>query len=126
MEKYKSAINWFEIPATDFDRAVRFYSQIYAYELPTRDMGHVRMGFFQHEPGAGTGGAVVAGEGYKPSTNGAKIYLNAGPDLSAVLGRVSAAGGMIVQAKTLISPQIGHYAIIEDSEGNHVYLHSMN
>lgn len=31
MEKLKSAINWFEIPATDFERAVRFYSEIYAY-----------------------------------------------------------------------------------------------
>jgi predicted enzyme related to lactoylglutathione lyase len=30
MEELKSAINWFEIPATDFDRAVRFYSTIYA------------------------------------------------------------------------------------------------
>ena len=126
MEKYKSAINWFEIPAIDFDRAVRFYSEIYAYQLPTRDMGHIRMGFFQHEPGIGTGGAVVAGDGYTPSTDGAKLYLNAGPDLSAVLDRVSAAGGSVVTAKTQISPEIGYYAVIDDSEGNRVYLHSMN
>ena len=46
MEQLKSAINWFEIPATDFDRAVQFYSQIYNYEMPTRDMGHIKMGFF--------------------------------------------------------------------------------
>ena len=37
MGKLKSAINWFEISATDFERAVRFYSQIYAFEMPTRD-----------------------------------------------------------------------------------------
>jgi predicted enzyme related to lactoylglutathione lyase len=41
MEEYKSAINWFEIPATDFERAVRFYSEIYAYEMPTRDMPYL-------------------------------------------------------------------------------------
>jgi len=46
MGKLKSAINWFEIPATDFDRAVRFYSETYAFEMPTRDMGHIKMGFF--------------------------------------------------------------------------------
>lgn len=40
MEQLKSAINWFEIPATDFNRAVRFYSEIYDFEMPTRDMGH--------------------------------------------------------------------------------------
>jgi len=35
MEEYKSAINWFEIPATDFERAVRFYSEINAYSTPS-------------------------------------------------------------------------------------------
>ncbi len=112
MEKYKSAINWFEIPAVDFDRAVRFYSEIYAYELPTRNMGHLRMGFFQHEPGAGTGGSIVTGEGYRPTRDGAKIYLNASPDLSDVLGRVSAAGGTVVQGKTQKSPEVGYFAIL--------------
>lgn len=126
MEKFKSAINWFEIPATDFDRAVRFYSDIYAYELPTRDMGHIRMGFFQHEPGNGTGGAIVSGDGYKPSKNGVKLYLNSGKDLSLVLERVINAGGAIVQGKTQISPEIGYFAIIDDTEGNRIYLHSMS
>jgi len=37
MEELKSAINWIEIPAIDFYRAVRFYSEIYAYEMPTRE-----------------------------------------------------------------------------------------
>jgi len=126
MEKFKSAINWFEIPAADFDRAVCFYGDIFGYEMPTRDMGHIRMGFFQHEPGRGTGGSVVHGEGYQPSKNGVKIYLNAGPDLSVVLDRVAGAGGAVVQGKTRISPEIGYFAIIEDTEGNRVYLHSMN
>ena len=126
MEELKSAINWFEIPAADFDRAVRFYSEIYAFDMPTRDMGHVRMGFFQHTPGSGTGGAVVSGDGYEASTVGAKIYLNGGDDLRKVLNRVASAGGTVVQDKTRISPEIGYFAIIDDTEGNRIYLHSMN
>mgnify|MGYP001818718424 CR=1 FL=1 len=126
MEKLKSAINWFEIPATDFERAVRFYSEIYAFEMPTRDMGHIKMGFFQHEPGAGTGGAVVTGDGCVPSQSGSKLYLNGGSDLLTVLDRVEAAGGTIVTGKSLVSPEIGYVAIIVDTEGNRVYLHSMN
>lgn len=55
MEELKSATNRFEIPVTNFDRAVRFYSEIYAFDMPARDMGQIRMGFFQHQPGAGTG-----------------------------------------------------------------------
>ena len=126
MEQLKSAINWFEIPATDFDRAVKFYSQIYNFEMPTRDMGHIKMGFFQHEQGSGIGGSVVSGDGYIPSIDGAKIYLNGGADLSQVLKRVEAAGGKVVMSKTEIAPDIGYFAIIDDTEGNRIYLHSMS
>ena len=126
MEELKSAINWFEIPTTDFDRAVDFYSAIYAIDMPTRDMGHIRMGFFQHQQGSGTGGAIVSGDGYKPSVDGAKLYLNAGSDLSTVLARVTDAGGTVVMGKTEISSDIGYFAMIDDTEGNRIYLHSMN
>lgn len=126
MEELKSAINWFEIPVIDFDRAVRFYSEIYAFEMPTRDMGHLKMGFFQHSPGVGTGGSIVCGDGYKPATDGVKLYLNAGSDLNTVLGRVVSAGGTIEQGKTQISPDVGYFAIINDTEGNRIFLHSMN
>lgn len=126
MEELKSAVNWFEIPALDFERAVRFYSTIYAFEMPTRDMGHIQMGFFQHQPGAGTGGAVVHGEHYIPSTDGTRVYLNAGEDLAPVLARVTSAGGKVLVDKTQLSPEIGYIAVIEDTEGNRVNLHSMN
>lgn len=126
MEHLKSAINWFEIPAIDFDRAVKFYSYIYNFEMPTRDMGHMKMGFFQHEQGAGIGGSVIFGEGDKPSVDGAKIYLNGGADLNQVLERVEAAGGKVIMTKTEIAPEIGYFAIFDDSEGNRIYLHSMN
>ncbi|MDH3903993.1 MAG: VOC family protein, partial [Xanthomonadales bacterium] len=109
-----------------FERAVRFYSEIYASDMPTRDMGHIKMGFFQHEPGAGIGGAVVTGDGCIPSQSGAKLYLNGGSDLLDVLNRVEAAGGTIVTEKRQISPEIGYFAIIVDTEGNRIYLHSMN
>ena len=125
MEAMKNAINWFEIPATDFDRAVRFYSEIYANDMPTRDMGHIKMGFFSHEQGQ-VGGAVVSGEAYAPSIDGSKVYLNGGSDLSTVLARVEAAGGTTVTGKTEISPEIGFFAIFDDTEGNRIYLHSMN
>ena len=126
MEKLKSAINWFEIPASNFDRAVSFYSKIFAFDMPIRDMGHIRMGFFQHEPGTGTGGAIVSGDGCIPSQSGSRLYLNGGPDLLTMLDRVEAAGGTIVMGKKQISPEIGYFAIIVDTEGNRIYLHSMN
>ena len=125
METLENAINWFEIPALDFDRAVKFYGDIYANEMPTRDMGHVMMGFFSHEQGQ-VGGAVITAEGYTPSKQGAKLYLNGGDDLSIVLARVESSGGTVVMGKTEISAEIGYFAIIDDTEGNRVHLHSMN
>ena len=126
MEKLKSAINWFEIPTIDFDRAVRFYSEIYAFDMATSNMGDIKMGFFMHEQGVGIGGAIVSGDGNKPSEYGAKLYLNGGADLLTVLDRVIDAGGSIVMGKTLISDDIGYFAIFDDSEGNRINLHSMN
>ena len=126
MEELKSAINWFEIPTIDFDRAVNFYSEIYAFAMPTRDMGHIKMGFFQHKQGEGTGGAIVSGDAFAPCKDGAKLYLNGGTNLSVVLDRVTDAGGAVVQGKTEIGPGIGYFAIIDDTEGNQIYLHSMN
>ncbi len=126
MEPLKTALNWFEIPATDFDRAVNFYSAIYAFDMPIRDMGHIRMGFFQHEPGSGVGGSIVHGDGYIPARDGPKLYLNGGLDLRAMLDWVESAGGKVVLGKTQIPAEIGYFAIIDDTEGNWIHLHSTN
>jgi len=56
--------------------------------------------------------------------NGAKIYLNGGEDLSAVLKRVPAAGGSVVTEKTDITPEPGFFASFLDSEGKLIYIHS--
>ncbi len=118
-----NAINWFEIPAANFDRAKKFYSEVLDAELPVNEMMNVKMAFFPMERGS-VGGAVCAGEGYTPSTDGAKIYLNGGEDLSAPLSRVEAAGGKVVMPKTKISDEIGYFAIFMDTEGNQVAFHS--
>jgi len=77
MEMQKNAINWFEIPVSDFGRAKLFYSTIYDYEMPEMMMGPQQMGFLLFDqPGGGIGGAIVKGEGYVPSNLGAKVYLN--------------------------------------------------
>jgi predicted enzyme related to lactoylglutathione lyase len=51
------------------------------------------------------------------------VYLDADRKLDAVIARVEAAGGSVVQGKTDISPH-GFVAIIRDTEGNLVGLHS--
>lgn len=122
-----NAISWVEIPVTDFERARVFYSKIFDYEMPEMMMGPHQMGFllYDQEKG-GIGGAIVKGEGYTPTSAGTKVYLNGGEDLSVVLNRVVPAGGKVLLDKTLIAPGMGFYASFEDTEGNHISLHSMN
>ena len=126
MEMTTNAINWFEIPVDDFERAKIFYSRIFDYDMPTIDMGPIRMGFLLFEQGKGIGGTIVKGEGLMPARNGTLAYLNAGNDLTAVLMRIDAAGGKVLMEKTLVAPGLGYFAHFLDSEGNKVALHSPN
>lgn len=122
--EFSNAINWFEIPVSDFARAQQFYSAIYNYEMPKMEMGNVTMGSFPYNESTGVGGAICYGEGYEPSSNGAKVYLNGGKDLAVVLERIEGAGGQVIMGKTKISDEIGYFAIFADTEGNQLSLHS--
>ena len=75
----------------------------------------------------GVGGALVFTNGFhKPSsTDGPLIYLNGNPDVQNVLDKVEAAGGKIMVPKTEISPDYGFMAVIIDTEGNRIGLHSV-
>src|SRR5688572_21017123 len=127
MEMVKNAIAWVEIPVSDFDRAKKFYSAIYDFEMPDTQMGPQRMGFLLYDQeNQGIGGAIVKGEGYTPGKNGPKVYLNGGNDLNTVLNRVEKAGGKVIMPKTNITPELGNFAIFEDTEGNFISLHSQN
>src|SRR6218665_2308069 len=124
----KNAISWFEIGATDLDRATTFYETIFGISLFPMDMDNIRMRMFPVEnQETGVGGAIVDSGGFhKPSgTDGPLIYLNGNPDLQIVLDRVEAAGGKIVLPKTEISPEYGSMAVILDTEGNRIGLHSI-
>jgi hypothetical protein len=125
MEKFANSVNWVEIPVLNFERAKEFYSRIYAYEMYEETMGDCRMGFLPMDPDVrGVGGAIVQGPDYIPTSHGVKAYLNGGKDLQVVLDRVLGAGGEVLVHKTKITDEIGYFAVFEDTEGNHVSLHS--
>lgn len=124
----KSAISWFEIPANNLERATAFYQTIFNCTLVPVDMPNIKMRMFPlTDIENGIGGAVVDSGGFhKPSaTDGPLIYLNANPDVQLILNKVEAAGGTIVVPKTAISDAFGYMAIIIDTEGNRIGLHSI-
>lgn len=122
-----NALNWFEIPVSNFDRAKKFYETIFNYQMPENTMGPARMGFLLYDfPAGKVGGAIVYNpEFYTPSDNGSLIYLNCQPDLQIVLDKVEEAGGNTLMQKTPVAPELGFWALIKDTEGNRVALHSM-
>ena len=114
-------ITWFEIPAVDFDRAVRFYSTILDVEITTSAFQGAPHGFLP--AGAGVvSGAVVLRNDLEPASTGTLIYLNVAEHMAATLERVERAGGTVLLPETAIDPQ-GSFALIRDSEGNRIGLH---
>jgi predicted enzyme related to lactoylglutathione lyase len=124
----KNAINWFEIPATDLDRATKFYETIFEVKLNPIDTPNIKMRLFPlDDPMNEVGGSVVNSGGFhNPSaTDGPLIYLNGNPDVQIVLDRIVAAGGSIQVPKTEISAEYGFMAVFIDTEGNRIALHSV-
>jgi predicted enzyme related to lactoylglutathione lyase len=122
----KNAINWFEIPVNDIGRAKSFYEAIFGFELFDLDIGDgLQMAIFPAESGSVGGALIQKEEYYNPSdTFGPLLYLNANPDLQIVLDKVESSGGKISISKRLITEDNGYMAVIIDSEGNRVALHS--
>ena len=120
----KNAINWFEIPVKNFNRAKKIYETIMDVEMLTPFTGMEYAMFPADMEKGGIGGGIVKEEGYEPSKKGSLIYLNGGDDLSVPLSKVEKAGGEIVSPKTSIGGN-GFMAQFIDTEGNKVALHSM-
>lgn len=121
----KNLINWFEIPATDFNRTVTFYKAILDLDIKETEMFGTKMGFFPTD-GTNVSGAIVKGEGYKPSTDGVVAYLNGGSDLQTVLEKVESNNGKVIAPKTQISAEMGYFGMFIDTEGNKMAVHSIN
>ncbi len=123
----KNAISWFEIPSSDLPRATKFYETILGVSLNPLDLPNIKMRMFPLEDMMGVGGAIVDSGGFhKPSTtDGPLIYLNGNPDVQKILDKVEGAGGKIMVPKTEISPEYGYMAVIIDTEGNRIGLHSV-
>ena len=114
---------WFEIPASDFDRAVGFYQKVFETTLKLHEMGGSQLAVFPYEEPA-MSGCLIKGEGYKPANGGPVIYLETKGPLDAPLARAAASGGKVVFPKTALPPGMGFYAHFIDCEGNRVGLHS--
>jgi uncharacterized protein len=115
---------WFDIPVRDLERAVRFYSAVLGtpVEMVQAAFGTPNVALFPHPDGAVTG-SLVATTDANVAEGGPLIYLSAQGRLDEALAAAQMNGGKVVHAKQSFGAA-GWRAIILDSEGNRVALHS--
>ncbi len=118
----KDAINWFELPVVNLERAQKFYETVLGQKLKPEVFGGIPSAMFLPD-GKGVGGALIQDARRKPMTDGAVIYLNANGMLDACVKRVETAGGKVLLPKTDIGDP-GFIAMVLDTEGNCVGLHA--
>jgi predicted enzyme related to lactoylglutathione lyase len=111
---------WFDLPVLDLERASRFYSQVLGVSVdPIPGMS---VGIFAHGPNEVTG-CLSQKEGERPAEYGPLLYFNVNGRLDDAIRLTTECGGKILQPRHSIGPY-GHRAVVLDSEGNRIALHS--
>lgn len=114
-------IGWFDIPVCDLKRAVTFYTNVLAIDF--EDLGpEIPVAVMKHGPGD-VAGCLFQNEDYQPSAQGALLYFSVEGRMNEAVSMVEANGGTIIEATRSIGPY-GHRAVVLDSEGNRIALHS--
>lgn len=115
---------WFEIYVDDMARARRFYEAWLGVTLQQLPTGDLEMWAFPGSPQSqGAGGALVRMPGLHAGGAATIVYFHS-QDCAIEAARAEAAGGRLHRPKMSIGPY-GHIALVVDSEGNMVGLHSM-
>lgn len=123
-EKMSRSFNpalYFEIPVTDMDRALAFYTSVFGFEFEKDIIHNNEMAFFPLNPDhAGITGALAKGEIYKPTLEGTLIYLHT-DDIEKTLELAVQNGAEILFPMTS-NGDWGYVAEFKDSEGNRIAL----
>ncbi len=113
---------WFDMPVVDLDRAIAFYSGVLAIEVSRESFEGFEFGVLEHDQG--NGGCLVPGTG-EVADEGALLYFNVNGRIRDAVGKVAELGGRVKQDVHPIGPH-GFRAIVSDSEGNCLALHSQS
>lgn len=120
----KNAINWFEIPVLDLERAIGFYQQMLNTTLQRETMDGIEMATFPSDEKA-VAGSLVKADFLTPGDSGSLVYLNAEGIIDDAINRAVANGSEVLFPKTSIGEN-GFIAHLSDSEGNRIALHSFS
>lgn len=113
---------WIDIPVTDLDRAIDFYTAILGKTVQKITEHGFEFGLLPHDQD-NVSGCLCVMEDRQPARNGPLVYLNVNGHLDQAIAAAKKHGGEILKAKEQIGPY-GHRAVILDTEGNSIALYS--
>jgi uncharacterized protein len=112
---------WFDIPVADLDRAAAFYRGVLGIKVDKTQFDDFTFCLLQHD--AGNGGCLILKPAEVASAAGILLYMNVDGRMRDAMGRVSALGGKVLEPMHAIGAH-GYRAVVLDSEGNRIALHS--
>jgi predicted enzyme related to lactoylglutathione lyase len=120
--KIPASIVWFDIPADDIQRAKSFYGALFGWKIEkfpggTMDYWHIDTGGDDASP---DGGMMKRQIPQQPITN----YINVA-SVNDAAARVQKLGGKVCMPKTAV-PQMGYFAVCQDTENNTFALWERN
>ncbi len=118
----QQTVCWTDVPVTNLDRAIAFYSAMLGAEVVKQSQGEFEFGLLPHFD-SNVSGCLVKTNDNPPSRSGPLVYFSVEGRIDAALVAVREHGGEIVKPKESIGPH-GFRAIVIDSEGNRIALHS--
>lgn len=118
-------VGWFEIYVDDMERASKFYLEVFQKgEFVDLSMGgELIFGFPFVENGTNASGALVKSPDRSPGVGGVMIYFTC-EDCGVEADRIEPAGGRLIQPKSKLDDNHGFIALVQDTEGNLIGLHS--
>jgi predicted enzyme related to lactoylglutathione lyase len=117
-----NTICWADIPVLDLDRAIRFYSAVLGTKVMKESGPGFEFGLLPHTQN-NVSGCLCRMDDSRPSEHGPLLYLSVEGRLDAAIRAARESGGRVVKDKQQIGPH-GHRAVIVDTEGNRIALHS--
>lgn len=122
-------VGWFEIYVQDMGRAKAFYESVFKTTLsglknPATDHDNLEMWSFEGEMTTyGAPGALVKMTGVPSGNNSVLVYFSC-EDCAIEEARIETAGGKVIKSKFGIG-NYGFIALVTDTEGNMIGLHSL-
>jgi uncharacterized protein len=124
MNTIRNPVGWFELYVQDIERAKAFYQKTFQVTLERLESPDIELWAFPMRPDlSGASGAIVKMDGKDSGGGGTIIYFSCA-DCAVEASRAVQNGGRVQKEKISIG-EYGFIALVFDTEGNMIGLHSM-